>query len=75
LQWATAIWDPLAFDAESARMYGRMVAAVRAAAQSSRASLANLLIASTAAAHELPLFTRNPSDFAALKRFVEVVAI
>ena len=30
LQWATATWDPLPFDAESARMYGRMFAAARA---------------------------------------------
>jgi predicted nucleic acid-binding protein len=75
LQWATGIWDPLPFDAESARMYGRMFAAARAAGQSSRARLADLLIASTAAAHELPLYTRNPSDFAALERIVKVVAI
>jgi predicted nucleic acid-binding protein len=36
LQWATATWDPLPFDAESARMYGRVFAAARAAGQSSR---------------------------------------
>jgi predicted nucleic acid-binding protein len=75
LQWATANWDPLPFDAESARMYGRMFAATRAAGQSSRSRLADLLIASTAAAYELPLYTRNPSDFAALKRIVKVVAV
>jgi predicted nucleic acid-binding protein len=55
LQWATATWDPLPFDAESARMYGRVFAAARAAGQSSRARLAGLLIASTAAANGLPL--------------------
>src|ERR1700722_952859 len=27
LQWATATWDPLPFDADSARMYGRVFAA------------------------------------------------
>ena len=75
LQWATAAWDPLPFDAESARMYGRVFAAARAAGQSSRARLADLLIASTAAANELPLFTRNPSDFAALKRILKVVKV
>ena len=73
LHWATATWDPLPFDAESARMYGRVFAAARAAGQSSRARLADLLIASTAAANELPLFTRNPSDFVALKRILKVV--
>jgi len=75
LQWATATWDPLPFDADSARMYGRVFAAARAAGQSSRARLADLLIASTAAANELPLYTRNPSDFTALKRILKVVKV
>ena len=75
LQWATATWDPLPFDAESARVYGRMFAAARAAGQSSRARLADLLIASTAAASGLPLYTRNPSDFGALKRIIRVVKV
>jgi len=75
LQWATATWDPLPFDAESARMYGRVFAAARAAGQSSRARLADLLIASTAAASGLPLYTRNPSDFAALKRLLKVLRV
>ena len=46
----------------------QVFAAARAAGQSSRARLADLLIASTAAANGLPLYTRNPADFAALKR-------
>ena len=75
LQWATATWDPLPFDADSARMYGRVFAAARAAGQSSRARLVDLLIASTAAANGLPLYTRNPSDFAALKRILKVVKV
>jgi predicted nucleic acid-binding protein len=75
LQWATATWDPLPFDADSARMYGRVFAAARAAGQSNRARLADLLIASTAAANGLPLYTRNPSDFAALKRILKVVKV
>ena len=75
LQWATATWDPVPFDAESARMYGRMFAAARAAGQSSRARLADLLIASTAAANGLPLYSRNPSDFEALKRILKVVGL
>lgn len=75
LQWATATWDPLPFDAESARMYGRMFAAARAAGQSSRARLADLLIASTAAANGLPLYSRNPSGFGALKRILKVIKV
>ncbi len=75
LHWATATWDPLPFDADSARMYGRVFAAARAAGQSSRARLADLLIASTAAANGLPLYTRNPADFGALKRILKIVKI
>ena len=75
LQWATATWDPLPFDADSARMFGRVFAAARAAGQSSRARFADLLIASTAAANGLPLYTRNPSDFDALKRILKVVKV
>ena len=75
LQWAAATWDPLPFDAEAARMYGRVFAAVRAAGRSSRARLADLLIASTAGANGLALYTRNPADFGALKHVVEVISV
>lgn len=72
LQWASATWDALPFDADAARAYGRIFAAARAAGQTSRARLADLLIAATAAANGLDLYTRNPSDFAALKRLVKI---
>ena len=75
LQWATATWDPLPFDAEAARMYGRMFAAARAAGRSSRSRLADLLIASTAAANSLPLYTRNSSDFDALEAIIKITPL
>lgn len=75
LQWATATWDPLPFDADAARLYGRIFAATKAAGRSTRARLADLLIASTAAANSLPIYTRNPADFVALKRLVKVIAL
>jgi hypothetical protein len=75
LQWAAATWDPLPFDAEAARIYGRLFAAARAAGQSSRSRLADLLIASTAAANNLPVYTRNPDDFHALKEIVKVIPL
>jgi hypothetical protein len=75
LQWAAATWDPVPFDAEAARTYGRVFAATRAAGRSSRTRLADLLIAATAAANGLPLYTRNPADFAGLEQIVEVVAL
>lgn len=75
LQWAASTWDPLPFDAEAARMYGRVFAAVRAAGRSSRARLGDLFIAATAAANGLPLYTRNPSDFVGLERILAIVAV
>jgi predicted nucleic acid-binding protein len=75
LQWASSTWDPIPFDADAARIYGRMFAAARAAGRSSRSRLADLLIASTAAAHSLPLYTRNPADFDALKAIIKLVHI
>jgi predicted nucleic acid-binding protein len=74
LQWVAATWDPLPFDADAARSYGRVYAAVKAAG-TSRSRLADLLIAATAAANGLPLYTRNAPDVAALEGIVEVVAI
>jgi predicted nucleic acid-binding protein len=65
----------LPFDDEGARVYGRIFAAARAVGQSSRSRFADLLIASTAAANNLSIYTRNPDDFAALKTIVKIVAI
>ncbi len=75
LQWAASTWDALPFDADTARMYGRVFAAVRAAGRTHRARLADLLIASTAASNNLPLYTRNPNDFTGLERLVTVKPI
>ncbi len=75
LHWAASTWEPLPFDGEAARLYGRMFAAARAAGQTSRSRLADLLIAATAAAAGLPVYTRNPSDFAAVTAVVRVVPV
>jgi predicted nucleic acid-binding protein len=75
LQWAAAAWDPLPFDAAAARMYGLVFAATKRAGRSSRARLADLLIASTAAANGLTLYTRNPSDFVGLEDILTIVAV
>jgi hypothetical protein len=72
LQWAASTWDPLPLDAEGARAYGRVFAAARIAGRSSRTRVADLLIAATAAAHELDLYTRNPADFAGLDGILTV---
>jgi predicted nucleic acid-binding protein len=75
LQWASATWDPLPFDAEAARAYGRVFAAVRGAGRKSRGRLADLLIVSIAAANGLPLYTRNPSDLQGLEEIVKIVVV
>ncbi len=75
LQWAAATWDPLPFDAQAARAYGLVFAAAKSAGRTGRARLADLLIAATAAANGLPLYTRNPSDFAGLEAIVRVKAV
>lgn len=72
LQWAATTWDPLPFDTDAARVYGRVFAAVRAAGRAARPRLADLLIAATAASNGLPLVTRNPKDFVGLERIVEI---
>jgi predicted nucleic acid-binding protein len=75
LQWVAATWDPLPFDAEAARVYGRIFAATKAARRTVRPRVADLLIASTAAANGLPLYTRNAKDFVGLEKILEVVAV
>lgn len=70
LQCAEAVFDPLPFDAESARQYG-----VIAAARKPRGRVADLMIASVAAANKLPLFTTNPGDFRGLEAAVTVVPV
>jgi len=75
LQWVASTWDPLPLDADAARAYGRVFAATRAHGRTSRARLADLLIASIAAANGLPLYTRNPSDFSSLQGIVTVVGL
>lgn len=52
-----------------------MFAAAKAAGRTSRSRLADLLIAATAAANGLSLYTRNPADFAGLEPIVTVKAV
>lgn len=76
LQRAEAAFDPLPFDAESARAYGRVYAAVLAAGRKARGARAvDLLIAATACAEALPLYTRNGADFEALGGLLEVIVV
>jgi hypothetical protein len=73
LQWAAATWDAIPFDADAARAYGRVFAATRHAGRSTR--FADLLIAATAAAHDLALYTRNPDAVRHLGEIVTIVEV
>jgi len=76
LQRAEAAFDPLPFDSEASRAYGRVYAAVVAAGRKARGARAvDLLLAATACSVGLPLYTRNPDDFRALNDLVEVVSV
>lgn len=63
LQQAEADFDPLPFDAAAARTFGRVAASLRAAGRKPRARAYDALIAASAIARDLPLYTMNASDF------------
>ncbi len=74
LQEVEAMFDPLPFDAASARAFGRVAASLRSAGRKPAARAFDALIAATALANELAVFTCNPDDFAGIDG-VEVVAV
>ena len=76
LQRTEATFDALAFDTDAARAYSRILASVFAAGRKARGARAvDLLIAATALAAGLPLYTRNGDDFRALDDLLEVVVV
>jgi len=75
VQRAESEFDPLPFDAEAARIYGRISAAVIATGRRPRRRIADLMIAATAIAEDLPLFTTNPADFAGLDTLMRIIPV
>lgn len=76
LQRAEATFEALPLDGAAARAYGRVYAAVAARGRKTRGRRAlDLLIAATALAAELPLYTRNPEAFRELEGMLEVVEL
>jgi predicted nucleic acid-binding protein len=76
LQRAEATFDPLPFDSDAARAYGRIYAVVSASGRKARGARAvDLLIAAVALALEMPLYTRNPDDFRSLGDLLEVISV
>lgn len=75
VQNAEALFEPLPFDTRAARRYGHVVAAVLAAGRNPKPRRIDLMIAAIASAHELPLFTVNPSDFVGLEDLVTLLPV
>jgi predicted nucleic acid-binding protein len=75
LQEVEAKLEPLRFDGTAVRSYGLVVAAVVREGRKPRSRFADLLIAATAHANGLDLYTRNSDDFAGLEDLVHVIAI
>ncbi len=68
LQQTEQDFAPVPFDAECARAFGQVSADLRAAGRKSTARSYDAMIASTAIAHRVPLFTLNPADFTHISR-------
>lgn len=76
LQLTEATFDAIPFDADCARAYARVYAETLAAGRKTRGRRAlDLLIAATALAGRLPLYTANPNDFRGLDALIEVKAV
>jgi predicted nucleic acid-binding protein len=75
LQRAESEFDPIPFDAEAARIFGRVTAGVVAAGRKPRWRIADLMIAATAIAEGLPLYTCNPDDYVGVDRLTRVIPV
>ncbi len=63
LQQAEADFKPLPFDADAARAFGGVAASLRRAGRKTTARTYDAMIAATAVANDLPVYTCNPTDF------------
>ena len=74
LQQAEADFVPLPFDAAAARAFGGVASSLRRAGRKTAARAYDAMIAATAIANALPLYTCNPDDFVGIEG-LEVVAV
>lgn len=75
-QFIEASLAPIPFDADCARAYGLVFAAVAAAGRKPRGARAiDLMIAATSLSQGLPLYTRNPTDFVGLEGLISIVSL
>jgi tRNA(fMet)-specific endonuclease VapC len=74
LQQAEADFMPLPFDADAARAFGRVAASLRRSGRKAAARTYDAMIAATALANNLPIYTCNPDDFSGIDG-LDVVAV
>ena len=70
VQQAEADFEPIPFDAAAARVFGQVAASLRRSGGKPAARAFDALIAATAIAHGLPLYTCNPDEFAGIDGLV-----
>lgn len=76
LQFVEANLEALPFESTCARAYGVLYAAVHQIGRKPRGGRAvDLMIAATALAHDLPLYTRNAKDLHGLEGLIEIVDV
>jgi predicted nucleic acid-binding protein len=76
LQQTEATFDAIPFDAGCARAYARVYAQTLAGGRKARGRRAvDLLIAATALAEDLALYTANPADFSGLEGLIDLETI
>lgn len=63
VQQAESDFDPLPFDVAAARAFGRVALTLRRSGRTVKPRAYDAMIAATALANGLPLFTCNPKDF------------
>ena len=63
LQQAESDFDVVPFDADAARVFGRVAADLRNEGRKPAARAFDALIAATAIANRMPLYTANPDDY------------
>lgn len=66
LQQAESDFDAIPFDAAAARAFGRVAASLRSTGRKPAARAYDALIASSAIAENIPLYTCNPDDLAGI---------
>jgi tRNA(fMet)-specific endonuclease VapC len=74
LQMAEADFEPLPFDVAAARAFGAVSASLRRAGRKAKARTFDAMIAATALAGDLPVYTCNPDDFSGIDG-LEVVPV